>query len=91
MSVSFRYEVINPTSARTFDAGVSSDAVVLEEVFGTLPVTMVQSHIPTLRAMHKATGQIKTLWSEIADVLERLQGEDYSTIRIEGIKIWAEY
>lgn len=86
MSASFLWEVVKPERAHSFGAGTSSDQPTLEEVFG---FTVSTKDIKKLRAMHLATHQKKSLWSEMADTLERLQGDDYE--KEVTIKVWVEY
>jgi hypothetical protein len=86
MSVSFMWEVAKPTEARSFNAGTSLDESALRETFGD---TVSTKDIATLKAMHRATRQEKSLWSEMADTLERLRGEDYD--KEVTIRVWTEY
>lgn len=82
MSVSFMWEIIKPGKAKSFAAGTSSDIDPLRRIFGD---TVETKDIPTLRAMHAATHCDTSLWSEIADTLERLDDEDAK------LKIWTEF
>lgn len=85
MSVSFLWELVEPERAKAFRSGTSSDMEPLEKTFGG---TVSTKDIPTLRAMHRASGLKVSLWSEIADTLERLQGEDEDAVTIN---IWPEF
>ena len=86
MAISFMWEIVKPERANSFDAGTSRDEQPMLETFGN---TISSDRIPVLRAMHRATGRDKSLWSEIADTLGRLQGDDYETK--VAIKVWTEY
>lgn len=86
MSVSFRWEVEKPERARSFGAGTSSDESTFLDLFSGRCST---EHIPMLKAMHLATKQSKSLWGEIADTLERLQGNDCE--KSVTLRIWTEY
>lgn len=86
MSATFLYEIINPAAAKSFAHGTSSDVEALTRVFGNRVST---KDIPTLRAMHLATSLTHSLWNDIADTLERLQGDDYE--KEVTLKIWVEY
>lgn len=86
MSTSFCYQVVNPTALKSFAHGTSSDADALRNTFGNL-VSSKQIHI--LRAMHAATQQKASLWSDIADKLEYLQGDDFD--KEVQLKVWVEY
>lgn len=85
MSVSFMWEEIRPERAKAFSAGLSSDIDALKETFGNI-VSSVD--LPVLRAMHRATRQPKTLWSEMADTLERLSGDECAPV---SLKVWTEF
>lgn len=85
MSVSFMWEVVKPERAKAFCHGTSSDIETLRETFGD---TVTSSHIHTLRAMHRATQLKESLWSEIADKLDSLQGDDPTMVTI---KVWTEF
>lgn len=85
MSVSFCWEVVKPSKARTFNSGTSSDVEILRNTFGEAVST---DDVRALRAMDLVAGQHKTLWGDIADTLERLSGDDAKAITI---KIWTEY
>lgn len=86
MSVSFCWNVVKH-SHWTFAHGTSSDVEALNVVApnGVLSTNDLQ----TLRAMHAATTLKESLWSDIADILGRLQGEDY--VKTVSIKVWTEY
>lgn len=94
MSVSFMWEVVKPDRARKFGAGSSSDIDAFKDSFGE---TVSTKDIPVLRAMHRATRATShqtSLWSEIADTLERLQGDaelagDYD--KEVTLKVWTEF
>ena len=86
MSASFCWEVIKPTRAKTFTHGTSSDCEALESTFHGDVST---KDLPVLRAMHRATHNKESLWNDIANALERLQGEDYA--HDVSIKVWVEY
>lgn len=86
MSASFRYEVINPAKAKSFAHGTSSDVDAPNDIFGKIIST---KYVPVLRAMHKATHLSESLWNDIADLLEHLQGNDYD--KEVSIKVWVEY
>ncbi len=86
MSASFCYEIVKPARAKTFTHGTSSDVEALKDTFGP---TVSAAQIPVLRAMHRATRLEKTLWSDIADALERLQDGDYESD--VSIRVWVEY
>lgn len=85
MSVSFCWEVVKPGKARTFNAGTSSDIRPLKETFGS---EISATDIPKLRAMHAATHLECSLWSEIADALEKLGDSDDPEIKI---RVWTEF
>lgn len=85
MSATFCYEVINPTGAKRFAHGTSSDERPLAGIFDGVVST---NDLDKLRAMHLATHLSDSLWSDIAEVLERLQGD---SIEEFSIKVWAEY
>lgn len=87
MSVSFMWEVVKPERARSFGAGTSSDIEALERTFpgGTIST----DDIPILQAMHRAARGDKTLRSEIADTLKRLQGDDYD--KKISISVWTQF
>jgi len=85
MSVSFTWQVVNPDKQRpTLNAGTSSDIAALDDIF---PGRLVSTdHIPTLRAMARASGTTNSLWAAIADKLEGMQGSDYErkiTLKID--------
>ena len=82
MSVSFCWEIVKPGKARTFNAGTSSDILPLKETFGQ---EVSATDVPKLRAMHAATHLNSSLWSEIADALERLDDEEIK------LRIWTEF
>lgn len=83
MSVSFCYAVVRPAALR-FSNGTSSDVETLHVTFGGV---VSSDKINMLRAMHRATQLKESLWSEIADALERLGGDDMEVT----LKIWTEY
>lgn len=83
MSASFCWELVKDSRAHTFDAGTSSDVSALNDTFRGI---VSSNQIALLRAMHRATHLKKSLWSEIADTLERL-----SPNKEVKIKVWAEY
>ena len=86
MSVSFYWEVVKPGQARAFNNGTSSDIAALLNTFGQ---DICTTDIPKLRAMHAATHLNASLWSDIADALERLQGDaDDAEIKI---RVWTEF
>lgn len=84
MSVSFMWELVKPKDPRSFRAGTSSDIGPLKETFGDVVST---KDIPTLRAMHRSTHLAASLWSEMADALESLQGEEDEI----SIRVWTEF
>lgn len=86
MGVSFMWEVVRPERGRCFHEGHSSDIAPLSETFGD---TVSTKDVSTLRAMHRARGSEKSLWSEMADTLERLQGDDYD--KEITLKVWTEF
>lgn len=86
MSVSFMWEIMKPERARCFSSGTSSDSAALKETFGS---TISSDSIGVLNAMHRATWLDKLLWSEIAETLERLRGDDFD--KTVTIKVWEEY
>jgi hypothetical protein len=72
---------------RTFKTGSSDDVAALKSTFGTQVST---DDINTLQAMHRACGRRdQTLWGEIAETLNRLQGDDPE--RKVTLEIWPEY
>jgi hypothetical protein len=85
MSATFCWEV-KKTTRNSFRWGTSSDQAALETIFGGECST---ADIKTLRAMHAALRAESSLWSEIADKLEALQGDDYD--KEVTLKIWTEY
>ena len=85
MSATFCWE-IKKTTRHSFRHGISSDANALQTIFGGACST---DDIKTLRAMHAALRAESSLWSEIADKLEALRGEDYD--KEVTLNIWAEY
>ena len=86
MSVSFLWEVVKPSKAKTFRNGTSSDVQALRETFGDC---VKSSDLYALRAMHRVSGCKESLWSEIADTIERMSGDDGTTDT--KIRIWTEY
>ncbi len=86
MGVSFLWEVVKPTKANCFRCGLSSNEDVLKNTFGA---TVSTKDIDMLRAMHRAVDNTDTLWGEIADTLERLQGDDYD--KEVSLRIWTQY
>ena len=86
MSVSFCWEVVKPTVPKTFRHGTSNDIDPLDKTFGRV---ITSKEIPMLRAMHRATRLDNSLWNDIADTLERLQGDDCS--KDVSIKVWTEF
>lgn len=87
MSVSILWEVVKPQNARSFRFGVSDDLTTFKSTFGD---TVCSTSIPTLRAMHAASSRgANTLWGECADILERLQGDDFD--KPVSIKVWGEW
>lgn len=82
MSVTFKYEIITPENGTRLGAGTSSDIDPLKRTFGD---RAAPKDIPTLRAMHAATHQSVSLWSEIADALERLDNDG------SHLRIWTEF
>lgn len=80
------WEVIKPDRARSFGAGTSSDIVTFRDIFGDKVST---SDLNLLKAMHRASRLEKSLWSEIADTLDRLQGNDFE--KVVTLKVWTEY
>ena len=87
MSVSFRWKVIKPEKSPCFAHGMSSDHKALHTTFPQ--GTVSTDDFPVLRAMHLATGDEHSLWSDIAKTLERLQGDDCE--RAVKIEVWEEY
>lgn len=87
MSVTFCWDLVRTNPSR-FAHGTSSDVDALKHIApnGVLSTNDLQ----TLRAMSAAVGSDRqTLWSDIADVLKRLQGEDYD--KTVSIKVWTEF
>lgn len=74
-----------PEKDRKFGAGTSSDIDVLKNTFGQ---TVSTDDINTLQAMHRAVHQERSLWGEIAETLNRLQGDDPS--RHVTLEIWTD-
>lgn len=74
MTISFVFSIVDPDHKRSFKNGTSSDVATLQETFPDFIVSTTE--IKILRAMHRATGLKESLWSEIADTLERLRGDD---------------
>jgi len=86
MSASFCWEIVKPTRSKSFSCGTSSDVDALKKTFGD---QITNKDIQMLRAMHRATRAEKSLWGEIADTLERLEGGNYEQPVV--LKIWVEY
>lgn len=91
MSVSFTWK-IKTIERNVFRHGTSNDIATLDYVFPGREVS--SDDIKILRAMHNAShsphaDQYDSLWKDIADKLEGLQGEDYDK-RIE-LKIDTEF
>lgn len=86
MGVSFLYEIERPKRAKTFKNGTSSDIAALEETFGGKVST---KDIATLHAMHRATHQKESLWSDIVHTLETLCGDDFANEIT--LVIWKEF
>lgn len=80
MSVRFTYYNTTKTKPR-FNYGTSSDIGIFKMNF---PDKLVNSDdISKLRAMHSVTGLDSSLWSEIADKLEALQGDTDHMVTLE--------
>lgn len=86
MSVSIHWIIKTEKQHPSFHCGTSSDLEVLKETFGGECST---DDIKTLRAMHRTSNLDKSLWSEIADKLESVQGSDYE--RKLTLEIWGEW
>jgi hypothetical protein len=86
MSVSFMWEIVKPSRAKSFRYGTSSDEVALANTFGN---EISLADISTLKAMHRATRLENSLWSDIADTLERVSGDGGTTDT--KLRVWTEY
>lgn len=84
MSVTFCYRVKRPEKGLSFSRGTSSDQEALDKVFSG---TVSTADIRILRAMAGAV-RGDSLWSEIADKLEAIQGDSNESVTLE---IWPEY
>lgn len=85
MGVTFCWELIKAKPPKRFSAGSSSSVEALRKTFDDMIST---DHIPMLRAMHLASCLERSLWGEMADTLERLQGDGHETI---SLRVWTEY
>lgn len=55
---------------KSFSSGGSSDRRVLEDTFGSFPVTLTESDTLRLMAMHRVTGWDNSIYKEIADRID---------------------
>ena len=76
MGVSFTWRLVETDRKPVLRGGSSSDIAVLDEMF---PSRVISSDdIRLLRGMAKTSfSGSNSLWGEIADKLEALQGDDY--------------
>lgn len=89
MSVSYRWQVVEPEKSNCFSAGTSNDQAALTETFGD-PAIISAAQLPLVRAMHRATCRETSLWSCIVDALERLD-ELRNYDGQAKIKVWGDY
>lgn len=83
MSVSFIWE-IKTGKRNAFRHGTSSDVVTLDEMFPGREIT--SNDLRLLKGMHASTRQKESLWRDISDKLEAIQGDDYEkevTLKID--------
>ncbi len=86
MSVSFIWE-LKTDKRNSFRNGTSSDIKALDEMFPQREIT--SNDVKLLRGMHASTNYKESLWKDIADKLDAIQGEDYNKVVI--LKIDTEF
>lgn len=86
MGVSFSWE-LKSSRRNLFRNGTSSDIDILDNTFPDREIT--SNDIRMLRAMHNASRSKASLWNDIADKIEALQGDDYE--KLITLKIDTEF